>query len=146
MTLEELKNICLKNNIKVTGDFIEFNKSTPNFQLTKNFKLQEFLTKNTKYTTTILSLKIILDLQYLRTIFGAPVAISSSYRSVSYNKSVGGATASAHIKGLALDTYPVSGDIKSWFNTVFKYKKTGGIGQYKTFVHIDVSNTRFWRG
>lgn len=146
MTLQEIKDISLKNNIKVTGDFIEFNKNTPNFQLTKNFKLQEFLTKNTKDTNTIISLKIILELQTLRTLFGSPVAISSSYRSVSYNRSVGGATASAHIKGLALDTYPVNGDIKSWFNTVFKNKKTGGIGQYKTFVHIDVSNTRFWRG
>lgn len=146
MTLEELKNICRKNNIKVTGDFIEFDKNTPNFQLTKNFKLQEFLTKNTKDTHTILSLKIILELQVLRTIFGSPVAISSSYRSVSYNRSVGGATASAHIKGLALDCFPVNGDIKGWFNIVFKNKKTGGIGQYATFVHIDVSNTRFWRG
>jgi len=146
MTLQELKNICLKNNIKVTGDHIEFNGSTPNFQLTKNFKLQEFLTKNTKDTATKINLKIVLELQNLRTIFGSPIGISSSYRSPSYNKSVNGATSSQHIFGNALDTYPLNGDVKGWLNTIIKYKKFGGVGQYKTFSHIDCGATRFWRG
>ena len=146
MTLNELKDLCKKNNVKVSGDYIEFNKTTPNFQLTKNFMLQEFLTKNKKDTTTKINLKIILELQNLRTIFGSPIAISSSYRSPSYNKSVNGATSSQHIYSNALDTFPLNGDIKGWLSCVVKNKKTGGIGQYKTFVHIDCGNTRYWKG
>ena len=146
MTLQELKNLCVKNNIQVSGDHIEFNKSTPNLQLTKNFKLQEFLTKNVKDTTTKINLQLILELQNLRAIFGSPIGISSSYRSPSYNKSVNGVTSSMHIYGNALDTYPLNGDIKGWLSCIVKNKKNGGVGQYKTFVHIDVGGTRFWRG
>lgn len=146
MTLQELKDLCEKHNIQVAGDHIQFDKNTPNIQLTKNFKLQEFLTKNRKHTTTKINLKVILELQNLRNLFGSPVGISSSYRSPSYNKSVNGASSSEHINGNALDTFPVNGDIKGWLTCVVKNKKEGGIGQYKTFVHIDCGATRFWRG
>lgn len=146
MTIENLKELCLKSNIKVTGDHIEFNKNTPNIQLTKNFKLHEFLTKNQKDSTTKINLNIVLELQQLRTIFGNPIGISSTYRSPSYNKSINGATASQHIYGNALDTYPLNGDIKGWLNCVIKNKKTGGIGQYKSFCHIDTGKTRYWKG
>jgi len=146
MNLKDIKDLCEKHNIKVSGDHIEFNKSTPDFHITKNFKLHEFLTKNTKDTATKINLQLILELQNLRNLFGSPVGISSSYRSPSYNKSVNGATSSQHIFGNALDTYPLNGDIKGWITTVVKYKKFGGVGQYKTFCHIDCGATRFWRG
>lgn len=146
MTLLELKNLCSKNNIKVTGDYIEFDKNSHDFPLTKNFKLQEFLTKNKKDTTTKLNLKIVLELQNLRTLFGSAIGISSSYRSPSYNKSVNGATSSQHLLGNALDTYPHNGDIKGWISCIVKNKINGGIGQYRTFVHIDCGSTRFWKG
>lgn len=146
MNLKELKDLCKKHNIQLSGDHIEFNKNTPDFQLTKNFKLHEFLTKNTKDTNSKINLKIVLELQNLRTIFGYPIGISSSYRSPSYNKSINGSTNSQHIYGNALDTYPLNGDIKGWLTCVVKNKKDGGIGQYKTFCHIDVGATRFWRG
>lgn len=146
MNLKELKDLCLKNNIKVDGDHIEFNASTPNFQMSKNFMLHEFLTKNRKDTTTKINLNIILELQQLRTLFGSAVGISSSYRSPSYNKSVNGSTSSQHLYGNALDTYPINGDVKGWLSCVVKNKKEGGIGQYRTFVHIDCGATRYWKG
>ncbi|WP_166334634.1 YcbK family protein [Sphingobacterium chungjuense] len=146
MTLSQIKELCTKHNITINGDHITFDKNTSNFQITTNFKLHEFLTKNTKDTTTIINLNIVLELQKLRTLFGSPVRISSSYRSPAYNKSVNGATSSQHVLGNALDTFPVNGDIKGWTTTVVKNKKTGGIGQYQTFVHIDTGRTRFWRG
>lgn len=144
--MDKLKEICVLNNIQVSGDYITFDKNTANIQLTKNFRLQEFLTKNKKDTTTKINLKIIIELQELRSLFGSAIGISSSYRSPSYHKSINGATSSQHILGNALDTYPHNGDVKGWLNCVIKNKKTGGIGQYKTFVHIDTGKTRFWRG
>lgn len=146
MTLEQLKEKATANGLVVKGDFIEFDIKTPNFQILPNFKLHEFLTKNQKDTYTLLSLKIMLQLQELRTKFGSGIGVSSSYRSPAYNRSVGGATASEHAKGRALDTYPINGKIKAWTSLVKANKKTGGIGTYKTFVHIDDGKTRSWIG
>lgn len=146
MILQTLKQLCAEHNITINGDHITFDKNTTDFQITANFRLHEFLTKNQKDSTTIINLNIVVELQQLRTIFGSPVRISSSYRSPSYNKSVSGGTSSQHILGNALDTFPVNGDIKGWTNTVVKNKKVGGVGTYRTFVHIDSGRTRSWKG
>lgn len=146
MTIQEIKDKCLANGCMVASDHVSFNADNANFQITEHFKLHEFLTKNTKDTTTIINLNIILELQRLRNLFGSAVGISSSYRFKEYNKSIKGATSSEHIKGNALDTYPINGDIKGWLRCILKHKKTGGVGQYNTFVHIDCEKTRFWRG
>ncbi|HEU4775869.1 MAG TPA: D-Ala-D-Ala carboxypeptidase family metallohydrolase, partial [Telluria sp.] len=42
-------------------------------------------------------------LEQVRTLVGAPIAISSGYRSPALNKAVGGASNSAHVLGLAAD-------------------------------------------
>lgn len=134
------------HGIKTDGDYLEFNASSPNFPITENFRLQEFLTKNRKDTFTRINANIIAEVQILRTEFGSGVGISSSYRSPSYNRSVNGATSSQHLLGNALDTYPINGNIKSWKSCVEKNKTTGGIGMYNTFVHIDTGKTRAWKG
>ena len=137
---------AVQHGIKTDGDYLEFNASAPNFQLTENFKLLEFLTKNKSNTFTRINANIIAELQLYRTEFGSAVSISSSYRSPAYNRSVNGATSSEHQLGNALDTYPLNGNIKGWKQTVKRNKKSGGIGYYKTFVHIDTGRTRTWNG
>lgn len=137
---------AVQHGIKTDGDYLEFNIKSPNFQLTENFKLHEFLTKNRKETFTRINANIIAEVQTLRSIFGSSVGISSSYRSPSYNRSVNGATSSEHLLGNALDTYPLNGDIKGWKSTVREHKKNGGTGHYRTFVHIDTGRTRTWNG
>lgn len=138
--------IAVQNGIKKDGDYLEFNLQSPNFQLTKNFKLHEFLTKNQQNTFTRINANIIAEVQDLRDIFGSGIGISSSYRSPAYNNSVDGATSSEHILGNALDTYPINGKIAAWKKTVRDNKKTGGIGYYNTFVHLDTGRTRTWTG
>lgn len=132
--------------IKTDGDYLEFNRNSPNVQITENFRLHEFLTKNQKNSFTRINANIIAEVQDLRRIFGSPIGISSSYRSPEYNRSVNGATSSQHLLGNALDTYPINGDIAGWKKVVRENKKTGGTGYYKTFVHIDTGRTRFWNG
>lgn len=138
--------IAIQNGIITDGDYLEFNLQSPNFQITKNFKLHEFLTKNKKNTFTRLNANIIAEVQDLRDIYGSGIGISSTYRSPAYNKSVNGATSSKHILGDALDTYPIDGKIAAWKKTVRDNKKSGGIGYYRTFVHIDTGSTRNWNG
>lgn len=42
-------------------------------------------------------------LQQIRDVFGQPIKVNSGYRTLEVNKAVGGAKASAHMKGLAAD-------------------------------------------
>ncbi|WP_433895191.1 YcbK family protein [Sphingobacterium mizutaii] len=134
------------NGIKTDGDYLEFSISSKNFQVTENFKLHEFLTKNKSNTFTRINANIIAEVQTLRSIFGSGIVISSSYRSPTYNRSVNGASSSEHILGNALDTYPINGNIKGWKSTVKQFKVSGGTGYYKSFVHIDTGRTRTWNG
>jgi len=143
---ESIIALARLHRITVTGNYLEFDINSKNFQITENFKLHEFLTKNNKDTFTKLNIDIIIEVQNLRTAFGSGVGISSSYRSPAYNRSMNGATSSEHIKGNALDTYPINGKIAAWKKVVRENKKTGGRGFYKTFVHIDTGRTRTWNG
>ena len=77
----------------------------------------------------------------IREIVHQPVVILSAYRSPAYNAAIGGAKFSQHLQFRALDlAVPGQGivylrqaarDLRraGWF--------TGGIGTYKTFIHID---------
>lgn len=83
-----------------------------------------------------------LVLDWLRERLGAPIAITSAYRSPAYNACIGGATRSQHKDFRAVD-FSVQGlssrevawelrrlrDDEGQFN--------GGIGLYDTFVHLD---------
>ena len=84
----------------------------------------------------------------IRDHFGKPVNINSAYRTVTYNKKVDGATQSQHLYGMAADI-SISGvspkTVAEYAETLLP--KTGGIGIYQTFTHIDVRATKSrWNG
>jgi hypothetical protein len=70
---------------------------------------------------------------------GRPLRISSAYRNAAYNKAIGGASASIHMWGGALD---LSGSPVTLVGILEAMRKEGvfkgGIGRYKTFTHVDV--------
>ena len=79
-------------------------------QLTKNFNLTELTTTSTGITntpnrqeTTALIQLCGKVLQPLRELHGAPIHVSSGFRSYAVNRAVGGARNSQHMRGEAAD-------------------------------------------
>lgn len=96
-------------------------------------------------------------LEPLRRRFG-PVTINSGYRTVAYNRSVGGASKSFHVYTIhdgndqAADIRCARGTPTQWRNFLAgirarKRSGRGGLGLYRTFVHVDIRDYKSdWRG
>ena len=94
-------------------------------------------------------------LQNIRDHFGAPVVITSGYRTAAHNKSVGGAAYSQHLYGRAADIrvqgIPVE-QLAAYAETCLP--GTGGIGRYPPragravgWVHVDTRPAKSrWTG
>lgn len=113
--------------------------------LSKNFKVSEFRCKDG--SDKILICQDTVDiLQAVRNYFGKPVTINSAYRSPTWNKKVGGATGSQHVKGTACDIKVAnvpSSAVAAYLEA--NYPKHG-IGYYSTFVHIDSRGYKsYWK-
>jgi peptidoglycan hydrolase-like protein with peptidoglycan-binding domain len=84
----------------------------------------------------------------IREHFGKPVHVNSGIRCATHNTNVGGATQSQHLRGTAADI-TVEGvephRVATYAETLLP--KTGGIGRYNTFTHVDVRKNRSrWNG
>ena len=77
-----------------------------------------------------------LHLQEAREYLGKGFRINSWFRTLDYNKSVGGATASKHILGIATDISLGYYD-RIKLRNFWKAKGWGGIGIYSNFIHVD---------
>ena len=118
-----------------------------NQKLAENFKVKEFACKDGS-DPIFVSSDLVEILQKIRTHFGKAVTITSAYRTVKHNKSVGGAAYSQHLYGMAADI-KVKGigpkDVAAYAETLLP--NTGGIGIYSTFVHVDVREKKArWKG
>lgn len=118
-------------------------KRDGDINISPNFKVKEFKCKDGSDEILLDSSFIKLKLQAIRDHFGKPVTINSAYRTVSYNKKVGGATNSYHTKGRAFDI--VVKDVP--LNDVCSYAASigvKGIIRYNTFVHIDSREQQYF--
>lgn len=77
----------------------------------------------------------------LRAHLKRPVVLLSSYRSPAYNRAVGGARASQHLRFNALDIAVSGRSPEAVFSVLEQWRDAGkfrgGLGLYPTFVHID---------
>lgn len=115
--------------------------------LSSHFKVREFACSDGT-DPVFISPELVTILEKIRTHFGKPVIINSGYRTVAKNKSVGGATHSQHLYGMAADIH-ISGvtpkQIAAYAETLLP--NSGGIGIYNSFCHVDVRAVRSrWNG
>jgi len=120
-------------------------KEVGDINLTKNFKLSEVRCKDgsdiIKYCPATMDI-----VQKLRDRFGA-ITINSGYRTVTYNKKVGGTINSQHVLGRALDIIPKDPNVS--LEEVAKYAEyygATGIILYvtKKFIHIDTRSSKYY--
>jgi uncharacterized protein YcbK (DUF882 family) len=115
-------------------------------RITENFSLSEFDCKDGSELPTAL-LPNVLDLadnlQILRDYLGVPISINSAYRSLEYNRKIGGATNSQHLLAKAADIVIESKSPEQVAN-IIKYLISegkmvqGGLKAYDTFTHYDI--------
>ena len=116
--------------------------------LSKNFYKKEFACKCGCGLQSV-NPRLITALQKLRDLIGRPITITSACRCESHNAKVGGVKNSYHTQGIAVDIQ-VKGmtpkEVAKCAETIKEFYE-GGIGIYKTFVHLDVRNKKArWNG
>ena len=118
-----------------------------NKKLSANFKVKEFACTDGSDPVFIDS-ELVNVLQKIRNHFGKSVKITSAYRTPTKNKACGGSVYSQHLYGRAADI-KINGvtpkKVAAYAEKLLP--KSGGIGIYKTFTHIDVRATKSrWNG
>lgn len=119
-------------------------------QLTENFSLDEFACKDgTPVPKRFMGnvTRLAHNLQTLRDYLGEPIHVNSGYRTVAYNKKVGGKPASKHLKAEAADITVKSKTPKQLAAIIEKLitqglMTQGGLGIYPGFIHTDVRGTK----
>lgn len=124
-------------------------------KLTENFSVHEFKCRDGSVVPEDLMSNVqelAENLQVLREHIGKPIIVISGYRSPKYNRKIGGARKSQHMKAKAADIV-VPGmkpdEVREVILALIKEgkMKKGGVGRYTTFIHYDVRgwNAR-WSG
>lgn len=116
-----------------------------NMSISENFKVKEFACKNGSDPIKIDNL-LVTYLQKARDHFKVPIILNSAYRTSGYNKQVGGAKNSYHVKGQAADLH-TNGKIELFELAKF-FESIGcqGIIVYPNsgFVHIDTRDSKYF--
>ena len=115
--------------------------TNPKQRLSRNFQLREFASKCGSHQVLIHPM-LLVGLQAIRDEYGAPIGITSGYRTPNHNKAVGGAPSSLHMAGMAADV--TGDDIDSIASIASELGLTVRIYPEKNFVHLDVGKPRNW--
>jgi uncharacterized protein YcbK (DUF882 family) len=131
----------MQNEVTIYSKSLEGDK-----HLTSSFKVKEFAC-NDGSDVILIHADLPAVLQNIRNQFGKPIIINSGYRTPEYNKKVGGATRSQHCYGTAadivVDGIPPASVAIAAEKALKESGHPGGIGLYKSFVHVDVRSKRY---
>ena len=113
--------------------------------LTKNFTIEDYgINQTGTVKLTAEAVKHAIMLQEFRTWLGRPMVVHAWYRTVAYNKSVGGSPTSSHLRGVATDwhtnkTIDQAAFIKyakKWKSICKKHGVVGEAGLYEWGMHL----------
>ena len=77
----------------------------------------------------------------IRTAWAGPLGITSGYRPEPINSQVGGVPGSYHVKGMALDIYPIGESLQKFHEWLVQRWSGGyGDGRPRGFIHVDTRN------
>ena len=108
-----------------------------NKALSTNFKVREFRCQDGS-DVILIHPDLVKVLQKIRTHFARPITITSAYRTPPHNKRENGKPFSQHLYGTAADivvTGVAPKKVAAYVETLMP--KSGGIGIYSNFTHID---------
>lgn len=113
-------------------------------KLSPNFTVKEFACHDGS-DQVLIDLDLVAILQAMRDQLGAPITITSGYRTLSHNAAVGGAANSFHTKGQAADIV-VSGKATAEVAACAETAGALGVLRYITdgFVHVDTRTTQYY--
>lgn len=119
-------------------------------RLTDNFKLEEFECNDGSEMPPYVFKNVIslsVALQSIRDCVMYPISITSAYRSLEYNRSIGSNDTSQHLLGKAADLQVKEMIPIELYETIealidLEYIPEGGLGLYNTFVHYDIRGTK----
>jgi uncharacterized protein YcbK (DUF882 family) len=113
--------------------------------LSEHFSRREFACKGCRGDCQISqpapAPRLVSVLEAVRRQYGRAVHVTSGYRCEAYNSRIGGAASSQHLVAAAADIIVQgvpAGEVYEWMD---KWH-FGGLGQYKTFTHVDVRQAR----
>lgn len=115
--------------------------------LTRNFSRSEFACQGDHCCghSAPVSIELVYALQAMRDLLGRPLHLSSGFRCITHNREVDGVEDSLHTLGLAADLIIPSGmtgrDLAHMAEMVTGFRN-GGIGVYRTWVHVDLRPVR----
>jgi hypothetical protein len=77
----------------------------------------------------------------IRAAWSGALGVTSGYRPEPVNSQVGGVPSSYHVKGMALDIYPIGESLQKFHQWLVQRWSGGyGDGRTKGFIHIDIRN------
>jgi uncharacterized protein YcbK (DUF882 family) len=117
------------------------------YRLSRNFRLGEpGIQSGCGSDIIFIHPALILLMQELRDEYGA-LRVNSLYRSQAHNTRIQGSKESKHLLGMAVDLSPLETKFERFRDGVSQMDNVGGIGIYRTFIHVDVyGQNRRWNG
>jgi uncharacterized protein YcbK (DUF882 family) len=106
----------------------------PYYRLSDNFRLWEWACNDGSPFVRV-NIEMIDAVQTLRDAVGK-LKVNSAYRTTQHNASIGGATNSRHLWGMATDLVPFQISVEELWEMAVELD-FGGIGKYNAFIHVD---------
>lgn len=93
------------------------------------------------------NLQLIEKLNEVGKMLGRTLHVNSAYRHPAYNRAIGGAKRSAHMRGIAFDVQQSKNrEERARYVAMCKRAGFNGFGFYPTFIHADTAGSRSWVG